>query len=86
MTDKEYIRRYADAAERAQRSSTPKIMAGNPKAQRQMDEYFERFRHTAKGFAEKNVRNMPAGPDRGRTMKRSLRRVRDGGGVLHLQP
>lgn len=86
MTDKEYIRRYTDAADRAQRRGTPSIIPGNPKSRRHMDDFLERFKRTAKGYAEKNVGNMPAGQGRGRAMRRSIQRVRNGGGVLHVQP
>ncbi len=86
MTDKEYIRRYTDAAERVQRDRPPPIKPGDPAARKHMDEFLRQFRRIAKGIAEKNAGNMPAGPDRGRAMKRSIRRVRDGGGVLHVQP
>lgn len=86
MTDKEYIRRYTEAAERAQRASAPKIKPGDPWGKRQLDEYLQRFKDAAKGYAERNVKNMPTGPDRGRAMKRSLKRVRNGRGVLHIQP
>lgn len=86
MTDREYIRRYTDAAERARRERPPPIKPGDAAARRHMDEFVQRFRRVARGHAERNVKNMPAGPARGRAMKRSIGRVRNGGGVLHVQP
>lgn len=86
MTDKEYIRRYTGAAERVQRDNPPPIKPGDPKARRYREEFFQRFRRVAKSHAERNVGNMPTGPGRDRAMRRSIRRVRDGGGVLHVQP
>lgn len=93
MTDKEYVRRYTDTAERVQRDNPPPIKPGDAMvkpsdamARRHRDEFIRQFRRVAKDIAEKNVRNMPTSPNRGRAMKRSIRRVRDGAGVLHVQP
>ena len=86
MTDKEYVRRYMDTAERVQRENLPSIKPGNPTAQRHREEFIQRFKHRAKGIAERNVWNMPVGPDKSRAMRRSIRKTRDGHGVLHVQP
>lgn len=87
MTDKEYIRRYANAAERVQKDDPPPIkQPGNPTAKRHMDEFLQRHRQIAKGIAERNVEKMPSGPARAKAMRRSIGKVRDGRGVLHVQP
>lgn len=86
MTDKEYIRRYTDAAERAQKDNPPPIKPGEPATKRHMDEFLQRHRQMAKGIAERNVGRMPSGPARAKAMKRSIDKVRDGRGVLHVQP
>lgn len=86
MTDKEYIRRYTDTAERVQRENPPPIKPGSAAAKRHMDEFIQRFRQVAKSLAEKNIGKMPVGPARAKAMRRSIDKVRDGDGSLHSQP
>lgn len=86
LTDKEYIRKYADAADRAIRDKAPSLKR-NPVLRRHMDEFLQQHRRLAKDIAKANVGNMPPQPAaKAKAMRRSIDKVRDGAGVLHLQP